>query len=174
MLNVALRRLEDVADSSLAIRNRNRIVTGPLVAGDVRRPHGNRWSIAMNRAFLSPRAATRRAAAKEAVLGVIGVLAVGIAVYMFVTSRGGEDRASSDVTKTGTNWVCVACKNEFVLSAADVENMMEKRQILGGKGSGLVAKCSKCGEMKAEKASKCASCGKMTPSETEKCIHCGK
>ncbi|MCG3127783.1 MAG: hypothetical protein CHACPFDD_02655 [Phycisphaerae bacterium] len=128
----------------------------------------------MNRMLLSSAAVTRRAATREIVLGVIGVLAVGIAVYMFVTSRGAEDRASSDVTKTGTNWICVACKNEFVLSAADVENMMEKRQILGGRGAGLMAKCPKCGEMKAEKASKCPACGKMTPSEADKCIHCGK
>jgi rubredoxin len=92
----------------------------------------------------------RRAAARQVVLGVIAVLLLGAAVFVYARSCDLGSDARSDVF---IDFTCQACKHAFRMSERDFVRDFEAkkfRQVFEEKR--VFFKCPKCGKMEAERS----------------------
>ncbi len=89
----------------------------------------------------------RRAAAKNVVLGLIALVAIGGAVFMFMRGRHGDVPSGEYL-----DFRCTKCSQEFKLSYRELDEIMERREVQAVDGRLKFFKCRKCGEFAAERA----------------------
>jgi DNA-directed RNA polymerase subunit RPC12/RpoP len=93
----------------------------------------------------------RRAAAKNVVLGLVALVALGGAAFLFTRSRHGDVPSGEYL-----DFRCTKCSQTFKLSYRELDEIMERREIQVVDGRLKFFKCRKCGEFAAERADEAA------------------
>ena len=90
----------------------------------------------------------RRAATRDVILGVVAVLVIGAAIYFFSKMRVGGSASTTDFVPMH----CRACKADFKLSYAEIDDLTQAKKFSVPPGEKtMLFKCPKCGQMAASR-----------------------
>ncbi len=90
----------------------------------------------------------RRASTRNGVLVTIAIVAVVVALVLFIRSAGSRSRDLP--TDKAYTFVCRSCKQSMQLTAREMGEMQEQRQVKMS-GKGMLFKCKNCGQIAAER-----------------------